>query len=338
MSFLKQPNAISNDSDWSYTLTSEPTLFANRGFTGHEFLPEFNLYNMNGRLYDPVVGRFLNPDNLIQDPANTQSYNRYSYCLNNPLKYTDPDGQVPLIPLIGSWVGNYVIGGLDRWINQKMSFKNAFLNAPFVGGVNYSPSDGTFSNSQVDAFNSAKGAGKMSDQLDGFIASQYGAAERSWKASSNGDIMTYSGEIGETYSGLWGDLDIESKQSTYFKNINDGLYFMWDRSISANREINALVTDKGILVLPFYKNTIKRAYFDYVNYPNHWTATLGGIEFNIQTTAHTHILYTRNGIGISKDDVKNMDYFKQNSQLIIYNNFLYKANDNYSYQFLRLIK
>ncbi|MFA9388738.1 MAG: RHS repeat-associated core domain-containing protein [Prolixibacteraceae bacterium] len=45
-----------------------------------------------GRLYDPLVGRFLNPDNFVQQLGNTQSYNRYSYCLNNPLKYTDPSG------------------------------------------------------------------------------------------------------------------------------------------------------------------------------------------------------------------------------------------------------
>ena len=79
--------------DWSYTLTSEPTLFADRGFTSHEFLADFNLYNMNGRLYDPVVGRFLSPDPFIQDPSFSQSYNRYSYALNNPLKYTDPTGE-----------------------------------------------------------------------------------------------------------------------------------------------------------------------------------------------------------------------------------------------------
>jgi RHS repeat-associated protein len=67
-------------------------LFVERGFSTHEYLPWFNLYNMNGRLYDPVVGRFLNVDPLIQDPGNTQSYNRYSYCLNNLLKYADPSG------------------------------------------------------------------------------------------------------------------------------------------------------------------------------------------------------------------------------------------------------
>lgn len=47
---------------------------------------------MNGRIYDPLVGRFLSADNNIQDEYSTQHYNRYSYCLNNPLRYTDPSG------------------------------------------------------------------------------------------------------------------------------------------------------------------------------------------------------------------------------------------------------
>jgi len=55
-------------------------------------LDEFGLINMNGRCYDPVVGRFLSPDILVQNPNNTQCYNRYSYAINNPLKYSDPSG------------------------------------------------------------------------------------------------------------------------------------------------------------------------------------------------------------------------------------------------------
>jgi len=47
----------------------------------------------NGRMYDPLVGRFLSPDNFVQAPDFTQSFNRYSYCLNNPLIYTDPSGE-----------------------------------------------------------------------------------------------------------------------------------------------------------------------------------------------------------------------------------------------------
>ena len=65
-----------------------------RGYTGHEMLNEFEIINMNGRLYDPVISRFLSPDNYVQMPGNSQSFNRYSYCLNNPLKYTDPSGDL----------------------------------------------------------------------------------------------------------------------------------------------------------------------------------------------------------------------------------------------------
>lgn len=65
-----------------------------RGYTGHEMLPEYGLINMNGRMYDPLLGRFLSPDNYVQQPDNSQNFNRYSYCLNNPLKYKDPDGEL----------------------------------------------------------------------------------------------------------------------------------------------------------------------------------------------------------------------------------------------------
>ncbi|WP_289858210.1 RHS repeat-associated core domain-containing protein, partial [uncultured Muribaculum sp.] len=50
--------------------------------------------NMNGRLYDPLLARFFSPDNYVQQPTNSQNFNRYSYCLNNPLKYTDPSGEL----------------------------------------------------------------------------------------------------------------------------------------------------------------------------------------------------------------------------------------------------
>ena len=60
----------------------------------HEHYRDFGLINMNGRLYDPLVGRMLSPDIVIQDPEYSQSYNRYSYCFNNPLRFTDPSGYV----------------------------------------------------------------------------------------------------------------------------------------------------------------------------------------------------------------------------------------------------
>src|SRR5207248_1500619 len=63
-----------------------------REFTGQETIPNVGLVNMNGRVYDPAIGRFLSPDPNVQFPTNLQSYNRYSYVLNNPLSFDDPTG------------------------------------------------------------------------------------------------------------------------------------------------------------------------------------------------------------------------------------------------------
>ncbi len=82
-----------NPNNWSYILEPNSLAWLNRGYTSQEHILEFNLINMNARLYDPTVGRFLAVDNFVGDPALSQSYNRYSYCLNNPLKYTDPSGE-----------------------------------------------------------------------------------------------------------------------------------------------------------------------------------------------------------------------------------------------------
>ena len=73
------------DDDFTSTITD-------RGYTGHEHLDAFGLINMNGRLYDPVLGRMLSPDNFIQSPGSPMGMNRYMYANNNPLRFTDPSG------------------------------------------------------------------------------------------------------------------------------------------------------------------------------------------------------------------------------------------------------
>ncbi|EGU56402.1 hypothetical protein VINI7043_21071 [Vibrio nigripulchritudo ATCC 27043] len=64
----------------------------NRGYTGHEEIEEVGLIHMNGRVYDQTLGRFVSADPIIQAPYVTNSFNRYAYVMNNPLKYTDPTG------------------------------------------------------------------------------------------------------------------------------------------------------------------------------------------------------------------------------------------------------
>lgn len=119
-----------NPAFWDYDMTgtlTKPT-WLYRGYTGHEMLPEYGLINMNGRMYDPTNGRMLRPDNYVQDPLNTQSYNRYSYCFNNPLKYTDPSGDIV------TW--NFGNGGFSIGLN----FTPVGVPAGF--GVNVGVTDG----------------------------------------------------------------------------------------------------------------------------------------------------------------------------------------------------
>ena len=100
-----------------------------RGYTGHEHLQSVGLINMNGRIYDPKLHRFLQPDNYVQDPFNTQNYNRYGYCWNNPLKFTDPSGEWIWI-VVGA-----VIGGTINWIAHGATFDARGLAAFGIGAA-----------------------------------------------------------------------------------------------------------------------------------------------------------------------------------------------------------
>ena len=73
-------------------IDSKNSPLVKRGYTGHEHIKEHNLIHMNGRVYDPVTGRFLSADPNVFHPFDTMDFNRYSYTWNNPLKYTDPSG------------------------------------------------------------------------------------------------------------------------------------------------------------------------------------------------------------------------------------------------------
>lgn len=84
-----------------YTSGNFPNWMFDRGYTGHEHIRldnwNNNIINMNGRLYDPLIGRMFSPDPVITNNENTQDYNKYTYVRNNPLKYTDPSGYSPSV-------------------------------------------------------------------------------------------------------------------------------------------------------------------------------------------------------------------------------------------------
>lgn len=111
--------------------TTTTGLFLDRGYTGHEHLLGVGLINMNGRIYDNKLHRFLQPDNSLQDPSNSQNYNRYGYGLNNPTKYIDPTGNDVIyygVPWGQSEYSNTSIMLISLFAN---SFMNSFYTPPY---------------------------------------------------------------------------------------------------------------------------------------------------------------------------------------------------------------
>jgi RHS repeat-associated protein len=87
------------------------SLLVDRGYTSHEHFAEVGIIHMNGRLYDPLLRRFLNADENIQDPYNTQNYNKYGYVLNNPLMFNDPSGEF-VFAFVAAWGVTAFWGGV----------------------------------------------------------------------------------------------------------------------------------------------------------------------------------------------------------------------------------
>ncbi len=85
---------LRNPNYWTGFFSGVPMF--DRGYTGHEHLSSFGLINMNGRMYDPVMSSFLSVDQYVSSPENAQGFNRYAYCMNNPLRYVDPSGWLPV--------------------------------------------------------------------------------------------------------------------------------------------------------------------------------------------------------------------------------------------------
>lgn len=105
---------------YPYGATRAGSVPLDKQFTGQE-LDSTGLYYYGARYYDPAIGRFISADLIIPDPNNPQSFNRYSYCINNPLKYTDPSGRDYIIVAgSGSTEDDYI-----EWI--KYLWKNGLL-------------------------------------------------------------------------------------------------------------------------------------------------------------------------------------------------------------------
>jgi RHS repeat-associated protein len=112
-----------------------------RGFTGHEHYPKFQIINMNGRLYDPVIARFFSPDKYVANSSFTQDLNRYTYARGCPLMYTDPDGEFIYLNLSIGWSQE---GGFSISLGVGVGFKN-YLSAGISVGYSFGNNSWSFS-------------------------------------------------------------------------------------------------------------------------------------------------------------------------------------------------
>ena len=77
-----------------------------RGYLGQEHDLKYGVINLNARLYDPFIGRFLSADPVYDSSRSIFGFNPYVYGNNCPSMYVDPDGKFAWIPLlIGAAVG-----------------------------------------------------------------------------------------------------------------------------------------------------------------------------------------------------------------------------------------
>jgi len=78
------------------TRVTTGTIYTDRLFTGQREMAGLGIYHFNARFYSPKLGRFLSADTIVPGYANPQSLNRFSYVTNNPLRYIDPSGNIPI--------------------------------------------------------------------------------------------------------------------------------------------------------------------------------------------------------------------------------------------------
>ena len=119
-------------------------------FTGKEIDRESGLYYYGARYYDPVIGRFISPDSVVQSPGDPQMFNRYSYAANNPLANIDPTGH--------SWFSVAL-----NWFSDNVLEP---MSAAFAGAV-----VGTFAGPQVGGMVAGAIMGAYSGNLTNVIVS-----------------------------------------------------------------------------------------------------------------------------------------------------------------------
>lgn len=219
----KHPNWPGEDIDGSF----------HKGFTGHEQLDHLDLIHMGGRVYDPTIARFVSADPTLQYPLLGQNYDRYSYVLNNPLRFVDPTGfgLFDFIEDIGNAIGG-LVSGVGKWLEKNWRTVVVVAVAVVVtvasAGTLGPVAAGMLAGAVSGGLNAALYGGDLSDIMRGAIfgaatGAAFGAASQfgSYIASSYGST---AGTIaGSAAHGVAGGIQAELSGGSFWSGFASGV-------------------------------------------------------------------------------------------------------------------
>ena len=171
-----------------------------RGFTGHEHFDDIGLIHMNGRMYDPVLARFLQADPVVGDAFDMQTFNGYSYVYNRPLVLSDANGQCPMCIALALIVAARATGIIDQ-----KTFKSllSVWVAVALGPAGWGPALGLEGAGGAAVAGFASGA-ISSGSLKGGVQGMF-TAMAFYGVGSMADGLNFGASPGSSTDAMWGN-------------------------------------------------------------------------------------------------------------------------------------
>ena len=316
-------------------------LYGGKEYQNHSLAGvNLNWYDFGARNYDAQLGRWFNIDPLAEMYT---SYSPYNYCLNQPITMNDPTGLSPEAP---SWWSKDTMprwGSRAGYMFAGYSHQRAFsfdMYSDGYGGPGFGQNGtglgGVYYDWYSGSYRSTNHGNPSVSWMDAYRAFEpYGISLSVAPSLSREEAN--EGEVPITGQGNMSGLRIGGILATeFFTNHSDAYRYMYMNSYDLNNnplvEISAWIISSGVIVMPYYKNSLRVSYNDYlaiktfdneryVYYNNTWNLILGHI--------HTHPSYNNNQIGVSQSDYSMMDWLGR-PITILWNNRIWMIFDRVS--------
>lgn len=196
---------------------------------------------MNGRMYDPVLSSFLSVDQYVQNPSNSQNFNRYAYCLNNPLRYVDPNGELWWeAAIVGAIIGTFS-NAAAQVMSGNVNTSGQFWVAGGIGAI--SGGLGGLFGYQVGygmnlLLHGAEGfwLGSVAGATSGFAGGFVGGSSAAWMQGASFSKGFWAGMESGGWSALTGLL-LGGLEAGYYAKQSGGSFWSGDRMVVAEHHV-----------------------------------------------------------------------------------------------------